>query len=792
MDKSRFATLCGAIIYAFCGFSLFAVRHPFFINAMIYIPLLFIGIDNIYKNRKPFLFVFMICLSAISNFYFFYMLSILVVIYAVIRFLQVYKTNIARNIGKSLLRFSLYYMTGLLMSCVVFLPVAMATLETDRASVSQVVEALYGIGYYQRFFASLITHNDPRYWSLLGYSPVALAAVVSLFSKRKENTHVKAWFLLLTAFLLLPLMGHILNGFSYVTNRWVFGYSFVVAFITVIMMPDILKPTKKQLAVLTVFSSLYFLWLLTMRNGRQEDSFVMFATLLITILLMYVIQLFSDEKCVGIMKYASRITILVIIICGVTTYAYYLYSPLKGNYINEFTDYGQATKLHLDNGALAVKGLGNESFYRFEENRFGGQTYTHNSSTLINENSTNYYWSLVNPHISEFLKDDLYYTGFHKFFDLDARVAPTSLAGVRYYVIRPDLERYLPYGYEQRVFSSKRFSVYENSFWLPLGYTYDSMVPKADYITYEAIKKQQALLQGAVINNAANTIPLNNVAPVFDHIDATYEVSVGSGIEYKAGRFIVRNTSSKVTLSFEGLPDSETYLCFNNLYIEQMNPQESYSKESWEKLSLYEQNTFIAKNLYWTPAESIVLTIRSEDIGKTFSYNTQSYPWNTDQHDFQINLGYSQDAKKEITIQFQRIGVYSFDSLHVYCQPMTEFGHQIDRLRETTLENVDIGTNVVTGSISTDKDKLLVFSIPYSQGWSLKIDDEKAELLNANTMFCGAFILAGEHDITLTYMTPYLMEGIALSVIGVCIFAIIIVYHTRKQKRRLNQIEGLS
>jgi uncharacterized membrane protein YfhO len=87
MKKRDFGSILGALVYVFCGFVFrLGLRHPFFINPMIYLPLLFLGIEKIYKKERPYVFILTVCAAAMSNYYFLYMLTIFSVIYAWIRF----------------------------------------------------------------------------------------------------------------------------------------------------------------------------------------------------------------------------------------------------------------------------------------------------------------------------------------------------------------------------------------------------------------------------------------------------------------------------------------------------------------------------------------------------------------------------------------------------------------------------------------------------------------------------------------------------------------------------------
>ena len=68
--------LLGAITYAFTGYSLMVgVHHPFFLLPMIWLPLLFVGIDRIHTARVGLL-ALMTGVTILSNFYFAYILGL--------------------------------------------------------------------------------------------------------------------------------------------------------------------------------------------------------------------------------------------------------------------------------------------------------------------------------------------------------------------------------------------------------------------------------------------------------------------------------------------------------------------------------------------------------------------------------------------------------------------------------------------------------------------------------------------------------------------------------------------
>ena len=93
-------------------------------------------------------------------------------------------------------------------------------------------------------------------------------------------------------------------------------------------------------------------------------------------------------------------------------------------------------------------------------------------------------------------------------------------------------------------------------------------------------------------------------------------------------------------------------------------------------------------------------------------------------------------------------------------------------------------TNCIHGDITTTSDKILVFSIPYSAGFTAYVDGEKTELVQANSMYMGLELKKGRHTIALRYCTPYIVPGMILTVIGLILFAGIVISYRRKGKQK--------
>ena len=198
--------LCGTLVYVFCSFAMFGMRHPYFLNAMIWFPLLLLGAEYIFRGGRGRLFTAAVFLSCISNFYFFYMLAAMIVIYAVWRAMDLClfpvltagrrgaegadkpgmpepseSTETAgrspespehAGVGKALaemgrfaLKFVVRAVLGVAMGACFLLPILLRFAGDPRASGETAREALYALSFYKSLPEAFIAFGtDVTVW----------------------------------------------------------------------------------------------------------------------------------------------------------------------------------------------------------------------------------------------------------------------------------------------------------------------------------------------------------------------------------------------------------------------------------------------------------------------------------------------------------------------------------------------------------------------------------------------------------------------------------------------------
>lgn len=774
--NSKQATFMGTMIYIFAGWTIYAaMKHPYFSNPMIYLPLILLGIDKIYKKQKPYVFIWSVSLAGLSNFYFFYMLGIFMVLYAIFRYFDLFADRSIKNIGKWLGVFAVYSVIAVLIAAVILLPVILPVFGTDRFKAENYVPLFYDRIYYEKYLGCLIGENMIQ-WGVAGYTAVSLAGVFVLFSKKKKYTALKAGFVLLNVFLLLPYAGHVLNGLSYVSNRWIWAYGMLIAYIFVKIYPELFALTLTEKRKVFVMLLIYCILALLPEAARtQRNLMAMVLLSLSTFTVLSFGNIFTRER---------NLTVMVagFLIAGILFNMHYQYSYEK-DYLSEFTDSGEALE-KLETGVdRAVLSTDDPSVYRYDQMDTNS---SENSSMQMGTNSTAYYFSVASSSIANFFDEIYLNTPWEQHYNnLDGRTILDRLASVKYFVVKKGKESDLPYGYSrlsgEAEKNGKTYLAYADEDALPLGYTYDSWISREDYDKMTVTEKQQALLQGVVLDDSS----LPETETHFNDREVSYYTSEGKGCRLKNGKVVVTQENAQLKLVFEGEENAETYLITEGLDYEGLSPREMISDKKWSKMTTYEQNKLLEENSnwrYWKESQKASIQIGGRFLKKTIQIFTDKYNAYSGKHNFLCNTGYSEKGRHTITLTFENTGVYSFDSLKIYCQPMTEIDSQTSKLGEEVLTDVKIGNNEINGKISLSDTKALVLSIPYSEGWTAYVDGEETELKEANTMYMALELPKGDHEIHLVYCTPYLRTGLCLTCIGVLCY-IVLVLINRKKKR---------
>jgi len=735
---SNYAVLAGSLTYVFCYWvTLNVIRHPFFLNPMIYLPMLITGIEKMLKKEKPYLFTVTVFLSAASNFYLFYISALLTVIYVVIRLCSLYKANWKEWIS-ALWRITIAAIAGVLMAAVILLPVCHVFLSDTRMSTGGRYKFIYTPSYYKKLPLFFIS-GGCMHWMCMGYAAPVLPAIIIMFSKHRKYFLLKALFVTGVIIMLVPFLGQVLNGFSYASNRWSFAFALVCSYILTLMWPYLMRLDLKEAKINFVFTAFYFIITVCLIAGHAKKVAcvsIFLVCIFLIIVSPYAMKFKNHFKLSG--KRTKQKLALALIMVSIFCNNYL--SNIASGYaaeckkINEIPGLRQNETQHV---LTAAQSDNMDSPFRYS-----GRELTENANMLTGISSTQYFWSLSNPYAADFRrKSEMRETSAYNYNGYDDRTALMALASVFYYIHPAGKDYSLPYGYKKiKDISNGNYTIYKNKYILPYGYTYKNFIPEKKWEKLSAIDKQDALLQGIVLEDYNGKVKETSVQPLSKKID--YKMTCkNKDVIINDNSFVVKSNKAEIRLEFNGLEKSETYFSIKGLDLEDT----AYDA----KLKIKAPRNVVKKLYYRTK--------------KSRNYNNR--------HDYTISLGYSKERVKWLTITFPFAGTYLYDDINIICEPMEGYGDRISRLKEDTLENIRTGTNCFSGNISLGQPKLLCLPIPYSAGWEAFVDGKKADLYKANLMYMALDLDTGSHSIVLKYHTPLLTAGAWISVISALLYA---------------------
>ena len=430
--------MIGALVYVFSGFCFrLGLRHPFFINPMIYFPLLCLGIEKIYQRERPYVFIFAVCVSAMSNYYFLYMLTIFAVIYAWIRFYKYTEENKIKNFFLTILKFGMYYTLGIAMAAVILLPSVIGFLGNGRYGNGVDWKSLivYPGKYYLMFIENFIGYGNMGSNTNAGYLPiVGIVVLFTLFSQRMKHKKYRAAFIASIIALILPIFGYAFNGFSYANNRWAFALSFIVALLTAEMYPRLFVMSKRQQIGIGVGIIIYTVFCIIVNASGEEilkNKGIMAACGLIAV--FYVLLLIFQRLGYDAQKRTVRVSMAILLLISVGVHGYYRFGPKGYAYTQEFMDQGQAYRTLKEDNIRMLSKVNDPSVYRVH-----AEGYQYKNYGLINHlNTISGYYSITAKCVTDTIKgyDTLGMQYADKYKGVDQRLGLLSLAGVKYITV---------------------------------------------------------------------------------------------------------------------------------------------------------------------------------------------------------------------------------------------------------------------------------------------------------------------------------------------------------------------
>ena len=771
MKKRSYGTVIGALVYVFSGFCFrLGLRHPFFINPMIYFPLLCLGIEKIYQRERPYVFIFAVCVSAMSNYYFLYMLTIFAVIYAWIRFYKYTEENKMKNFCLTILKFGMYYTLGIAMAAVILLPSVIGFLGNGRYGKGADWKSLivYPGKYYLLFIENFIGYGNMGSNTNAGYLPiVGIVVLFTLFSQRMKHKKYRVAFIASIIALILPIFGYAFNGFSYANNRWAFALSFIVALLTAEMYPRLFVMSKRQQIGIGAGIIIYTVFCIIVNASGEEilkNKGIMAACGLIAV--FYILLLIFQRLGYDTQKRIVRVSMAILLLISVGVHGYYRFDPKGYAYTQEFMDQGQAYRTLKEDNIRMLSKVNDPSVYRVH-----AEGYRYKNYGLINHlNTISGYYSITAKCVTDTIKgyDTLGMQYADKYKGVDQRLGLLSLAGVKYITVAHNSQVAkdvssmgdVPYGVE-KLRKKGNITLYKNKYALPFAYAYDSYMTEQQYEQLNGIGKEQAMLAQIILNQhpADKEIQHNEQrnGPDIQTISLPEtRISSPKGKKY-----------ADITVPVE--KDKETYLYFKNLVY--------HGKKNGD-------DKFILTGRKGTKG----ILVTQNDVQQKIHIQSTFNPYYFGRKDYIVKINHqTSKAKEKVRLNFLSPGEYEFDDISLITVPKKDVLARLKERKENSMKQIQYEGNHFRGVYHAKKDQILCVTIPYSKGWKATVNGNRTKIYKANGMFMGIIMKKGTQSVKLDYETPGLKIGAWISLVAWIGLGIYGLYFEKYRKKLLNQ-----
>ena len=775
------AVLIGSIVYLFCGYVFeLGIVHPIYISPMIVMPLLLVGAEYMMDRKRKHSFALlsiMVYLGFTSNYYFMYINSVALLIYVLIRFGAVYRENRVKNFFILFVRMVSAYLVGLMMAMITLLPTLKRYFDSYRSQSMAQNTNLLVYEDLRRYFAWFINLISPLEASgngtHLNFAVIVLPCIVILVLSGKQKWKgMKSILLANLIFLLLPLGGYIMAVMHTENNRWVYLISLSAAMTVSFAAPEagsLSSLQKKGLIAVTVLfdagtAAMTVLWGMNIYHLLAAAELTA-ATLLI---LGYGKSTSSSGRKVSSRPAAVRVMGMLLCVTVVSSVlnGYFTFGRPFGNltrfYVPAGTTESYFSRSRYANYNRVGSGIGGEEegasrewtdgFYRVDGYWRGSNE--DNASIQLAYPGVQIYNSVLNASQIRYMMDtdNAGLTTMLHIQTLDGRAPSEAIAGVRYYQTLKKNLRQLPYGFDKQVWSGKKMAIYENKYPVNFGFTADTFISSSDYEKLGAAAKEEVMIHAAVVDDEA--AGRTDLAAELKQTDGrketssieSVELALPSGtedIEPVEGGYRIRKDKSSVSFSFTRKAGCDTLLELEGLVPHDMGTS---------------------------------LRVDADGISRKVTLLSDQQTYTLLRRDYLVNLGYSEEEEEDtLTLTFRDAGEYDLEAVRMVYVPRADFRECTQELNRYSLQNVTFTKNTVTGSVSLDAPRFMVFQIPWNTGWSLQVNGEDRELIQTDRCYLGTLLKSGENEIRLTYRTPGSRTGTLLSLAGVLILVLALV-----------------
>ena len=711
-----------SLFYTMSAFPvMYGLIYIFWLDVLYVIPLCAIAVHKaLYKKKITFLTI-VFSYIFITQFYMGYLTGIFGLLYYLLLLFTDREVFKKKDVIRAIARFAVSAVNAVLISAVVWVPVLKFLLKYNPSDRTTFSNPLIGIlEVFNNFFWGEIQNSDRTPYIYCGIP--CLLLIFMFFVNKKIKTREKVVYGVLVAFYILgclvPPLYRLLHGFDapdYYNYRFSFMLSFLLCAIACKQMVAIRDIQKKALIVWVIFILIFY-----MAEGRLEQFEVGAYSantgtgfmINLAFILVWTAIFFMCNRKKGINKIAAIgiILISVLEIVGNGVKCINAYGAMESSGIVK-KDYKNWEKGYEEAFDTVYK-ANDTSFYRMAA--FGD--FMHNSDAFFGYNGVSDFCTGENEKLRHLMDSLGLYTAKAQTFATGMTPALEMLLDVKYELcfdyISPDIE------------ADFNPEIKETKYCLPLGYMVNKEALKEIPMGMNVFENQNALLR------------------TLSGVDGIYEPVPEERIEFGEDGLSLSADHKSIDKIYDG---GQLFIIVRDedapVYVQL---EQEKTKTDGIAFMPFENRAY-----YMDAYASFPHAVKLNDYDEVTKYAT---------------LYTDETFPSSLPIE----------EVHIYRLNEEKLSESYDLLSQNVLNVEKWKNGYVKGNIDVaDAGKVLLTTIPMTDGWTVRIDGKKAEPESAvnETFLALEFPKEGHYNIEFKYECPGLKAGMAVSVFGLLILA---------------------
>ena len=746
------------ILYAFCGYFVAYYWNVMWTDAMVVFPLVMLGIWQIIEKRRALTYILALAYVMLTNYYMAYMVSMLSVIFFLFFYFSKYNisdrylTDVKLKKGKgSLLEgcfnsrfissgvtFAASSILAAMIGAVALMPVAFILRDSSATSSTAPTD----FSTYFTIFDFLANHlagvtptirssGDAVYPNIYCGIATLLLAPLFMFSRRIRLREKIAAALVLAVFFFsfnINFLNFIWHGLHFPNDlpyRFSFAYSFFLLYIAYRTFTCLDKITGKEILA-SALGVAGFAMLTEKIGSANVDMGVVWTSAIFAGVFAVILVMFKG----GRVARASVSILLVTAVCAevmIADISNYKVTQTKPAYTDSYADTENALGFIRENED-------ENSFYRTELSLL----LTRMDNCWFFYNGVSTFSSMAYETVSN-LQDYLgmYGNKINSYTYHDQTALYNAMMSLKYIVDNHTLvatDNYVPQlaGNEiySEVYSYNEIKVYKNNYWLPVAF--------------------------GVSNKTDSDWYYNDVNP-FKVQEQFWELASGVGDLFVPIQGEVKNVVNLSSITDEKLNSG----AFN---IEKTNAADNNSEATFGFTVEKEMPVYM-----FVDGAGLSNAIVTTDV--------MNYSQNLDES-YILDLGVlPAGTEVEVMISLEEDKATSDVKMELYGLDMDKFKAAYNAVLQGGVLNVtENKEHYLKGDINLAADKMLYTSIPYDEGWTVKVDGSVVpaeNIVKIGNALMGVKMEAGQHTVEFSFMPKGLSTGLMLTIIGLCLLIIL-------------------